>query len=109
MDYFLENFKKDHQGNITSIGEIRFPPLDDKLDEITMSKVFSDEKVVVIEIIVRNGNDIMYNSFIENTNAQKNMPLSSSGNVGVSVSAEKPFQIYLFHRHLPCNIITICR
>ena len=32
LQSFLANFKKDRQGNITPIGEIRFPPLDDKLD-----------------------------------------------------------------------------
>ena len=40
LDSFLANFKKDLQRNITPVGDIKFPPLDDKLDEITMSKVF---------------------------------------------------------------------
>ena len=48
LEAFLSSFKKDCQGNITPIGEIRLPPLDDKLDEITMSKVFSPEQVAMI-------------------------------------------------------------
>src|SRR3954469_8814143 len=83
---FLANFDKNHQGNITPVREIKLPPLDGNIDEITMSKVFSKDQLAVIEILVSKGNDMMYNAFLANRSAQKNMPQSSSGTV---VSLEK--------------------
>ena len=90
LEAFLASFKKDRQGNITPIGEIRLPPPIDQPHEITESQVFSPEQLAVIESLVSKGNVMAYNSFVANANAQKNMPPSSSGNVGVAVNPEKP-------------------
>src|SRR4051812_2405241 len=81
LQVFLANFDKTCQGNITPVGEIKLPPLDGNIDEITVSKVFSKDQLVVIESLVSKGNDIMYNAFLSNSSAQKNMPRSSSGNI----------------------------
>jgi hypothetical protein len=54
----------DCHGNITPVGDIKFSPLIDKQDEITVSKVFSSEQVAVIESLVSKGNVMMYNSFV---------------------------------------------
>ena len=43
LEAFLASFKKDHQGNITPVGNVDFPPLIDEQDEITVSKVFYPE------------------------------------------------------------------
>ena len=86
LQVFLVNFDKTHQGNITPVGEIKLPPLDGNIDEITVSKVFSKDQLVVIKNLVRKGNDMMYNAFLANSSAQKNIPPSSSGTV---VSPEK--------------------
>ena len=84
MEAFLSGFKKDRQGNITPAGNVNFPPLIDEQDVITVSKVFSLEQVAVIESLVSKGNVMAYNSFVASANAQKNMPPSSSGTVGIS-------------------------
>src|SRR3954464_7240594 len=89
LQVFLANFYKTRQGNITLVGEIKLPPLDGNIDEITMSKVFSKDQLAMIESLVSKGNDMMYNAFIANRSAQKNIPPSSSGDVGVSISPEK--------------------
>src|ERR1041385_2094030 len=86
LQVFLANFDKTRQGNITPVGDIKLPPLDANIDEITVSKVFSKDQLAVIESLVSKGNDMMYNAFLANSSAQKNIPPSSSGAV---VSQEK--------------------
>ena len=39
MQEFLAKFKKDRQGNITSIEEIKFPPLHNEQVELAVSKI----------------------------------------------------------------------
>ena len=84
LEAFLSSFKEDRQGNITPVGKANFPPLIDEQDVITVSKVFSPEQVAAIESLVSKGNVMAYNSFVASANAQKNMPPSSSGTVGIS-------------------------
>ena len=47
----------------------------------------------MIESLVSKGNVMAYNSFVSSANAQKNMPLSSSGTVGVSENASPTLPI----------------
>ena len=44
LEEFLGNFKKDRQGNITPIREIKFPPLQAEQVKPPMSTTFSPEK-----------------------------------------------------------------
>ena len=43
MQEFLAKFKKDRQGNITPVGEIKFPPLHDEQVKPSASNTFSPE------------------------------------------------------------------
>jgi hypothetical protein len=43
LQEFLGNFKKDRQGNITPIGEIKLPPLRDEQVKPSVSTTFSPE------------------------------------------------------------------
>ena len=90
LQEFLAKFKKDRQGNITLIEEIKFPPLQAKQVKPSVSTAFSPEQWAEIESRIADGNNLVYQTFIENTNAQKNTSQSSSGNDGVAASVQKP-------------------
>ena len=102
LQFFLGNIDKTRQGNITPVGEIKLPPLDGNIDEITVSKVFSKDQLAMIESLVSKGNDMMYNAFLANSSAQTNMPPSSSGtfvslekiNPTLPISSAPPMQQY---------------
>ena len=50
MEAFLASFKKDHQGAITSTGEIKLPPLLSKPTEPSVStSQFSDDQMFEVE------------------------------------------------------------
>ena len=85
---FLGNFKKDRQGNIAAIGEIKFPPLHDNTAKPAVSTTFSPELWAEIESRITASNDLVYQACLENTKAQKNTSQSPSGNVGVSANME---------------------
>lgn len=55
-----------------------------------MSTTFSPEQWAEIESRIADGNNLVYQTSIENTNAQKNISQSSSGNDGVAASAQSP-------------------
>ena len=75
---FLGKFKKDHQGNITPLGEIKFPPLQAEQVKPSVSTTFSPEQWAKTESHIADGNNMLYQTFLENTTAQKNMPQSSA-------------------------------
>jgi hypothetical protein len=53
MDRFLANFNKDHQGNITAVGKITFPPLQGKEKvQNSVSSAFSPEQLAELEFCV---------------------------------------------------------
>ena len=66
LQEFLAKFKKDRQGNITP------------------------EQWAEIESPIADGNNLVYQTFIENTNAQKNISQSTSGNDGVAARVQNP-------------------
>ena len=103
MKEFLAKYKKDRQGNITPVGEIKFPPLHDEQVKPSISNTFSPEVWAEIDSRITDSNNLLYQIFLENSNAKNSMPQSSSGNVGVPVTAGIPIQLYLFHRRLPCR------
>jgi len=90
LQEFLAKFKKDRQGNITPIEEIKFPPLQTEQVKPSVSTAFSPEQWAEIESRIADGNNLVYQTFIENTNAQKNISQSSSGNNGVVASVQNP-------------------
>ena len=90
MQEFLAKFKKDRQGNITPIEEIKFPPLQAEQVKPSASTTFSPQQWAEIESRIADGNNLVYQTFIENTNAQKNISQSSSGNNGVAASVQNP-------------------
>ena len=90
MQEFVAKFKKDRQGNITPVGEIKFPPLHDEQVKPSVSNTFSPEVWAEIDSLITDSNNLLYQIFLENSNAKNIMPQSSSGNVGVPVTAEIP-------------------
>ena len=74
LQEFLANFKKDRQGNITPVGEIKFPPLQTEQVKPSVSTTFSPEQWAEIESRITDSNNLIYQAFLDNTNAQKNMP-----------------------------------
>ena len=90
---FLGNFKKDRQGNVAPVGEIKFPPLHVEQVKPSMSTTFSLEQWAGIDSRISNGNNLVYRACLENTSASKNMPPLSSGSVGTHASLRNPSSV----------------
>ena len=74
MQEFLAKFKKDRQGNITSIKEIKFPPLHNEQVEPAVRKIFSSEQSGEITTLIAQNNDLIYQAIIDNNTARNNTP-----------------------------------
>ena len=55
-----------------------------------MSSAFSPEVWAEIDSRITDSNNLLYQIFLENSNAKNSVPQPSSGNVGVPVTAEIP-------------------
>ena len=64
LQEFLAKFKKDRQGNITPIEEIKFPPLQAEQVKPSVSTTFSPEQWAEIESRIADGNNLVYQTFI---------------------------------------------
>ena len=60
MQEFLAKFKKDPQGNITPVGEIKFPPLHDEQVKPSVSNTFSPELWDEICSRITDSNNLLY-------------------------------------------------
>ena len=69
MQEFLAKFKKDRQGNITSIEEIKFPPLHNEQVEPAVGKSFSPEQSAEITTLIAQNIDLIDQAIIANNTA----------------------------------------
>src|SRR3954466_14367376 len=67
---FLGNFKKDRQGNIAPVREIKFPPLHVEQVKPSVSTTFSPEQWAEIDSRITDGNNLVYRACVENTSAK---------------------------------------
>ena len=63
MQEFLAKFKKDHQGNIAPVGEMKFPPLHDEQVKPSVSDTFSPEVWAEINSRITDSNNLLYQIF----------------------------------------------
>ena len=66
MEAFLASFKKDHQGAITSTGEIKLPPLLSKPTEPSVSNSqFSDDQMFEVDRHISDASQLNWNAMLE--------------------------------------------
>ena len=91
MEAFLASFKKDCQGAITSIGEIKLPPLLSKPTEPSVStSQFSDDQMFEVDRHISDASQLNWNTMLEYIKASKNTPCASAGNVGANSENPNP-------------------
>ena len=107
LDLFLATFKKDRQGTITSTGELKLPPLAEKLSVST--SVFNDLQLAEIHRQIDDSNNLTYTAMTEYVNASKNTPQanlnSTTVNPNASPSVTQPINPYYGQSQQLANMV----
>ena len=76
---FLANFKKDRQGNITPVGEIRFPPLQaGQVKPAVSNNPFTPEQLAELQYHISQSAKSIHDVILERDKAKENTPLNCS-------------------------------
>ena len=105
MEVLLSSFKKDRQGAVTSIAELKLPPMLGNLAEPAVStSLFSGDQLAAINHYATESSRQAYDAMIEYIKASKNTPHEYTGNVGSTTTTENPSPMLPISSVMPQNM-----
>ena len=105
MEVLLSSFKKDRQGAVTSIAELKLPPrLGNLAAPAVSTSLFSSDQLAAINHYATESSRQAYDAMIEYVKASKNTPHEYTGNVGSTTTTENPSPVLPISSAMPQNM-----